>query len=120
MKSDDLTRAMAELVEKQLVPLRDEVASLRSEVAALRADPTSEPVGLREAARMAGVSADTMYQHAERYGGWKVDPSKPKSQWRFDPDRVRHAAGAAVVATPPGAHRRRSTVELLPVKDRAA
>jgi hypothetical protein len=83
------------------------------------ATATAEPVGLAEAARIAGISAATMYQHAQRYGGWKVDPSKPKSQWRFDPERVRQVAGAAV-ATPPAPHRRRSTVELLPVRDRAA
>ena len=43
------------------------------------------------AARIAGVSEDTLYRNAERYGGWKVNPELPKSQWRFEPERV--AAG---------------------------
>jgi hypothetical protein len=83
-----------------------------------------EPVGLREAARLAGVSRDTIYRNPKRYGGWKVDPSKPKSEWRFDPERVRQRS---IIAPPPPAEadirrrRRRSTdAPLLPVKDCAA
>jgi hypothetical protein len=67
------------------------------------------------------VSPDTIYRNPERYGGWKVDPSKSKSQWRFDPERVRAARGiAAPLAGIETRRPRRSTVELLPVKDCAA
>ena len=102
-----------------LVELRERVERLEAE---LREPGTAEPVGLKKAARIAGVSTDTMYRDARRYGGWKVDPSKPKSQWRFDPEMVRQARDAATppVALEPRRRQRRPTVPLLPVKDRAA
>jgi hypothetical protein len=109
-----------EQLQREVASLRNLLEATRAEVAELRAEPGSTPVGLADAARIAGVSTDTIYRNPERYGDWKVDPSKPKSQWRFDPECVRQAAGAAV-ATPPAVRRRgRSTVELLAVKDRAA
>jgi hypothetical protein len=101
--------------------LRREVAALRKLLEA-RHVASAEPVGLAEAARLAGVSSSTMYQHAREYGGWKVDPSKPKSEWRFDPDRLRQIRDAqAVTPVALDAQRRpcRATgAPLLPVKDR--
>jgi hypothetical protein len=111
-------------LERRFENLQHEFCALRNlleaTVAELREPETAEPVGLAHAARIAGVSDDTMYRHARRYGGWKVDPSKPHSQWRFDPERVRQARGTTVPATIGAPRRRRSTVPLLPVKDRAA
>jgi hypothetical protein len=111
-------------LQREVAALRRLLEATRAEVAELRdgthAD-SAEPVTLKDAARIAGVSADTIYRDPERYGGWKVDPSKPKSQWRFDPERVRQITGAAPpVSLPDPGRRGRSTVPLLPVKDRAA
>lgn len=107
-------------LQREVAALRRLLEATRAEVAELRESPTMEPVGLAEAARIAGVSPDTMYRHAERYGGWKVDPAKPHSQWRFDPERVRAARGTTAAATVEIRRPRRSPVELLPVKGRAA
>ena len=89
----------SEHLQREIAALRNLLDTTRAEVAELRAGTiaTAEPVGLAEAARIAGISAATMYQHARRYGGWKVDPTLPKSQWRFDPERG-----------PPGGRRRSS------------
>jgi hypothetical protein len=117
---EDLQRRV-ENVERENAALRKLLEATRAEVAELRESPTAEPVGLAQAARIAGVSPDTIYRNPARYGGWKVDPSKPHSQWRFDPQRVRQTRGTVTV--PARAERRqprRSTVPLLPVKDRAA
>ena len=86
----DLQRRHQE-TQREVASLRKLLEATRTEVAELRAGTTAtaEPVGLKAAARLAGVSPDTIYRNPARYGGWKVDPSKPHSQWRFDPERVR-------------------------------
>ena len=119
---EDLARRV-EKVERENAALRKLLDATRTEVAELRESPTAEPVGLAQAARIAGVSPDTIYRNPARYGGWKVDPSKPHSQWRFDPERVREArgtAGTAPIGVEPRRRQRRSNVPLLSVKDRAA
>jgi hypothetical protein len=116
-------RRFAEL-QREIEALRNLLEVTRTELAELReSEPPSTPVGLAVAARIAGVSEDTLYRNAERYGGWKVNPELPKSQWRFDPERVRQARGAAASPSIPplGPRRRgRAGVALLPVQDRAA
>lgn len=119
----DLERRFENL-QREFAALRTLLEVTRTELAELReSEPPSTPVGLAEAARIAGVSEDTLYRNAERYGGWKVNPELPKSQWRFDPERIRQARGVAASPSdsPSGPSRRgRAAVELLPVKDRAA
>jgi hypothetical protein len=111
-------------LQREVSALRNLLEVTRTELAELReSEPPSTPVGLAEAARIAGVSEDTLYRNAERYGGWKVNPELPKSQWRFDPERVRQTRGSAAAPSisPSGPSRRgRTGVELLPVKGRAA
>jgi hypothetical protein len=70
---------VAQMIERACLPLRERIQRLE---AVLRAgeSATAEPVGLKAAARIAGVSPDTIYRNPTRYGGWKVDPSKPHSQ----------------------------------------
>ena len=111
-------------LQREVSALRTLLEATRTELAELReSEPPSTRVGLAEAARIAGVSEDTLYRNAERYAGWKVNPELPKSQWRFDPERVRQARGVAgspsISPTAPS-RRGRAAVELLPVKDRAA
>jgi hypothetical protein len=70
-------------LQREVSALRKLFEVTRTELAELReSEPPSTPVGLAEAARIAGVSQDTLYRNAERYGGWKVNPELPKSQWR--------------------------------------
>jgi hypothetical protein len=111
-------------LQREVSALRTLLEVTRTELAELReSEPPSTPVGLAEAARIAGVSEDTLYRNPTRYGGWKVSPELPKSQWRFDPERVRQARGVAASPSisPPGpSWRGRAAVELLPVKDSAA
>jgi hypothetical protein len=118
----ELVQAVAQMIEQACLPLRERIEQLEAELHDGATAP-AEPVGLKQAARLVGVSPDTIYRNPARYGGWKVDPSKPHSQWRFDPERVREARGTAAAA-PIGVEsrrrQRRSPVPLLPVKDRAA
>ena len=135
----DLVKAMVGLVERVMVPLRDRIEDHESRIEVMEPrvehiddhanvpasgnlELVSGPVGLEEAARIAGVSKDTLYRNAERYGGWKVDPSKPKSHWRFDPEQVRRAGANSGPGKAPPVRRapQRRSAPLLPVKDRAA
>ena len=95
----ELAQVVAQMIEQACLPLRERIERLEAELHA-GATALAATVGLQQAARIAGVSKDTIYRNPARYGGWKVDPSQPHSQWRFDPERVRQTRGRR--PSPPG------------------
>lgn len=116
----ELAQVVAQMIEQACLPLRERIERLEAELHAGATAPAAT-VGLQQAARIAGVSKDAIYRNQARYGGWKVDASKPHSQWRFDPGRVRQTRGTTTVpARTERWQARRSNVPLLPGKDRAA
>jgi hypothetical protein len=116
---------LAELVAERLAPLLADqlpVESPRQEVAR-RPDGL---VGIREIARITGMSERWAYDHAREIGGVKTGNTK-RARWRFDPDTTLARLAARDDQTvgegraPRAPVRELPTdVELLPVKGRAA
>lgn len=62
------------------------------------------PLDVEEAAATLGVSVEWVREHAVELGGWKVDPSRPRSHWRFDRAKLlesRESSCRQETATPP-------------------
>jgi hypothetical protein len=76
----DLTAAMAQLVEAQLVPLREKIEALETDLQELRGEPDHAPVGVAAAARIAGVSPDTIYgTRSATAAGRSTRPSRSRN-----------------------------------------
>lgn len=124
---------LADLVAERLVePVAERVADLLADRIAARppAHPVDGLVDTREIARRFGISRDSVYAQAERFGAIRIGDG-PRARLRFDPDRVAEelrgsrAAPAPVAAPAPAPRRRRaattpSGVPLLPIRSEEA
>ena len=82
--------------------MREELRALRDEVrrnAAPTAPNADRVLTTSQVVRRFGRTSKTVRKHAERLGGWKVDPSKTNSEWNFLESRVTDEWG------PPGGGR---------------
>jgi hypothetical protein len=117
---DRLAELLAERIDSDR--LADAVAQRLAKFVPDLASPDEAMVDVKGAARILGVSPDTVYEHADELGVVRIG-SGPKAHLRFDPERLRRAGrqrSEPVSSEPARPQRAPADVPLLPVRGKAA